>query len=368
MATVLAPDTTYTFTGPQPDIYSVSIWVLSNYGIYSADPPNTDIITTDYRLGDYLQDNGDLGPDGCVAFDPEFVVLGIAYLTATGDTEFRDSLDIAPTSDASETGYPEPDGFVNFEDLVIFAKNYSWSRGQTACNPSASKSPAGAATSIARTNVSAEMPMYVRAGTEFTVPVSISDPQGVMAYHFAFDYDHSMLELVSVDPGEAYASLEHSFFYLDEKSKGIDLHSAVLGTQGFADRQLATITFRAISSGQVTLEDKLLDVRDWDLNRPQVAFSLTALTDGLPTEFALSQNYPNPFNPTTAIELSLPASCQYKLTIYNVLGQEVKTFEGFAERGYQTINWDASEQASGIYLYKVTAGSFTATRKMVLLK
>jgi len=212
------------------------------------------------------------------------------------------------------------------------------------------------------------MPGQVRAGTEFTVPVSISDPEAVMAYHFTFDYDHSMLELVSVDPGEAYASLEHSFFFLDEEADGIDLHSAILGTQGFDNQQLATITFRAISSGQVTLEDQLLDVRDWDLNRPQVAFSLTALSDGLPNAFALSQNYPNPFNPTTAIELSLPASSQYKLTIYNVLGQEVKTFEGVADRGYMTINWDASEQASGIYLYKVQAGSFTATRKMVLLK
>jgi len=368
MATVLAPDTVHTFTGPQPDIYSVSIWVLSNYGIYSADPPNTDIITTDYRLGDYLQDDGSLGPDGCVAFDPEFVVLGVAYLSSTGDPEFRDSLDIAPTSDMSEIGYPIPDGLIDFEDLVIFAKNYSWSRAQSACNPAATKAPAGAATSIADASLSAEMPMYVRAGSEFTVPVSISDPEAVMAYHFNFEYDHSLLELVSVEPGKAYAPLEHSFFYLDRKASGIDLHSAVLGTQGFGDQELATITFRAISSGQVTLEDRLLDVRDWDLNRPQVAFSLTALSDGLPTEFALSQNYPNPFNPTTAIELSLPAASQYKLTIYNVLGQEVKTFEGFADRGYKTINWDASEQASGIYLYKVQAGSFTATRKMVLLK
>ncbi|MFZ1683274.1 MAG: T9SS type A sorting domain-containing protein [Candidatus Zixiibacteriota bacterium] len=87
-----------------------------------------------------------------------------------------------------------------------------------------------------------------------------------------------------------------------------------------------------------------------------------------PSTFALSQNYPNPFNPTTAIEFALPTATNYTLTIYNVQGQEVQSFEGTHEAGYVTVNWNASNNASGVYFYKLTAGTFTATKKMVLLK
>jgi hypothetical protein len=87
-----------------------------------------------------------------------------------------------------------------------------------------------------------------------------------------------------------------------------------------------------------------------------------------PKTFALSQNYPNPFNPTTAIEFALPTATNYTLTIYNVQGQEVQSFEGQHEAGFVTVNWNASNNASGVYFYKLTAGTFTATKKMVLLK
>ncbi len=88
----------------------------------------------------------------------------------------------------------------------------------------------------------------------------------------------------------------------------------------------------------------------------------------IPTQFALNQNYPNPFNPTTTIELALPAASDWTLTIYNVSGQVVADYNGHNEAGIVTVNWDASNLASGLYFYKATAGSFSATKKMVLLK
>jgi hypothetical protein len=87
-----------------------------------------------------------------------------------------------------------------------------------------------------------------------------------------------------------------------------------------------------------------------------------------PKSFALNQNYPNPFNPTTTIEFALPTTSNYTLAIYNVQGQVVKTFEGSSEAGYVKVDWNASSVASGVYFYKLTAGSYTATKKMVLLK
>ncbi len=88
----------------------------------------------------------------------------------------------------------------------------------------------------------------------------------------------------------------------------------------------------------------------------------------VPSNFALKQNYPNPFNPTTSISFDLPKASQYTLTIYNVTGQSVAEFSGASEAGTKTISWNASNNASGIYFYKLSAGNFSATKKMVLLK
>lgn len=91
------------------------------------------------------------------------------------------------------------------------------------------------------------------------------------------------------------------------------------------------------------------------------------ITQMLPTEFSLN-NYPNPFNPTTIIEMNLPIASSWSITIYNLMGQRISEFSGYNSAGRVTVEWDASEQASGIYFYKGVAGIYSATRKMVLIK
>ena len=88
----------------------------------------------------------------------------------------------------------------------------------------------------------------------------------------------------------------------------------------------------------------------------------------LPDRFGLSQNYPNPFNPTTTIEFSLPVAAEWKLTIFNILGQQVERFGNKSEAGYHKIEWDAGRYASGVYFYRLSAGEYSATKKMILLK
>ena len=88
----------------------------------------------------------------------------------------------------------------------------------------------------------------------------------------------------------------------------------------------------------------------------------------------LSQNYPNPFNPATQISYSLPKNCNVIIVIYNVLGQKVKTLvDEFQTAGYKTVHWDGkddqgNEVASGVYFYKLKAGDFSETKKMILMK
>jgi hypothetical protein len=88
-----------------------------------------------------------------------------------------------------------------------------------------------------------------------------------------------------------------------------------------------------------------------------------------PSVFALGQNYPNPFNPSTTIRFSLARRGQVSLKILDILGREVATLvNGDLEAGLHQATFDASRFASGIYLYRVKAGDFSATKKLVLIK
>jgi hypothetical protein len=119
-----------------------------------------------------------------------------------------------------------------------------------------------------------------------------------------------------------------------------------------------------ISSGKYSYRLKQID------NDGQFEYSKTIEVNlGTPQKFELSQNYPNPFNPSTTIKFTMPEAGNIKLTLYNILGQEIKTLvDGFKEAGVYNIDFNASELNSGIYIYKIESGSFVQTRKMTLLK
>lgn len=88
-----------------------------------------------------------------------------------------------------------------------------------------------------------------------------------------------------------------------------------------------------------------------------------------PTSFKLSQNFPNPFNPTTEIGYALPRATQIRLEIYNLLGQRVaKLVDEYQRAGYKSVRWNAKQLASGVYLYRLKAGNFTAVKKLVVMK
>jgi len=91
--------------------------------------------------------------------------------------------------------------------------------------------------------------------------------------------------------------------------------------------------------------------------------------DELPTSFSLAQNYPNPFNPSTTIEYSLPEAENVKLMVYNLLGEQVDVLvNDYQQAGKYRINFDSGPLTSGIYFYTITAGSFSVTKKMMLVK
>jgi hypothetical protein len=96
-----------------------------------------------------------------------------------------------------------------------------------------------------------------------------------------------------------------------------------------------------------------------------------AAEESIPTEFVLEQNYPNPFNPSTTLRYGLPKQATVRLTIYNLLGQKVRTLvDEHHAPGHYSVQWDGMDASgspvpSGVYIYRLHAGSFVATRKMV---
>ncbi|TKJ41019.1 hypothetical protein CEE37_04970 [candidate division LCP-89 bacterium B3_LCP] len=114
---------------------------------------------------------------------------------------------------------------------------------------------------------------------------------------------------------------------------------------------------------------------DFEANMPLNApdpfgdLAMTQVDYTVPTEYAVMGTYPNPFNPTTNISFALPADAKVLLSVYDVSGRLVTTLvDGYRNAGIHDVTFDASDLASGIYLYRLEAGEFNVTGKMVLMK
>ncbi len=126
----------------------------------------------------------------------------------------------------------------------------------------------------------------------------------------------------------------------------------------------ARIRFMCDASGNV--DDVYIDQIEF---RGMGGVSSFADAEPIPEVYSLSQNYPNPFNPTTTIEFSLAAASDIRINVYNITGQLVETVaDGYYTAGKHAVTWDAAGYASGIYLYRIQAGTFAETKRMVLLR
>jgi hypothetical protein len=107
----------------------------------------------------------------------------------------------------------------------------------------------------------------------------------------------------------------------------------------------------------------------WSFKTVTLPVSVERVSNSVPTEYALSQNFPNPFNPLTAIKFDLPQSGKVSLRVFSMLGKEVSALiSDDLPSGRYRISWDGGGLASGVYVYRLVAGLFVATRKLTLLK
>ena len=156
----------------------------------------------------------------------------------------------------------------------------------------------------------------------------------------------------------------------------------VINQTFFGGVRVSADTFAQFSL--ITKEGYFADIAPKDKNATGGTISITGLSyssvittpvgitgEGqiLPTEPFLAQNYPNPFNPTTAISFQLSAVSVVKLKVYDLLGKEVATLaDGVQSAGSHTVRFDGSSLRSGVYFYRIQAGSFSDTKRLILIK
>ncbi len=112
---------------------------------------------------------------------------------------------------------------------------------------------------------------------------------------------------------------------------------------------------------------------DWDASDEEFSIGsevgIEEVTSPIPSVYSLAQNYPNPFNPSTTILYQLPKSTYVKLSIYDITGRLVETLVNeHKNAGYYSVNWNADNISSGIYIYRIEAGEFSTVRKCLVVK
>jgi hypothetical protein len=355
--------------------------LVSGYGLNT----NADR-STNYWLGDYSRDaspdpNGSSG----IVNTQDIALLSAYYFMSV--PQAPGYLDIGPEN--AENGYgkgiPSPDGQIDFLDLVPFSMNF----GTTGQN-SYSTQPTERGT---KDNLNEPVvvkvlrvdPFPINVGDEFSVSVSLagSGVEGVRALETRLCFDGEILELltteadsVDVKDGIPFTSIRT----IPGECETVGIAAAAIGENGHLAGAGTVARFRFLwknvhaATASITLQNtRVAAINGLPRDAESQRLDLTAL-NAIPICYALYQNFPNPFNPTTQIRFDLADNAFTRLDIFNCLGQHVATLMNEQKAaGTYTVNWNGRNDrgtmmAAGVYIYRMQAGKYVASRKMVLLK
>jgi hypothetical protein len=345
-------------------------------GNFSSAAASAQDTATNYWLGDVA------GPGGLNNYDGQVYYEDLTYFSVTfgkshGQPGYQNQFDIGPTYNDSPKGIPTTDNIINFEDLAIFAINFD------AVNPFMKIAPLFAEeeiTGLLGLQLLVPAINYLQVGEEFKVTVLLrNNPNLVKSIHFFIPYEPSQLEFVRVEKSRWLQGTTWPVFFNGRNvDHHIDVSLALLGGEATigGSGEIATVTFRLLQAGNLSLAFSLVDLRDNQNNKLLAEQDVAQLQSGsvLPQAYGLSQNYPNVFNPETQIAYQLPQAGLVSLKVYNIKGELVRTLvDEYEEVGYHIAVWDGrntngEEVASGVYFYRMVSNDFKATKKMILLK
>jgi hypothetical protein len=276
--------------------------------------------------------------------------------------DFFTRADIAPWS----TGDPDPtpDGFVNVQDLsliqnIILSGEYPDGTTINSCSYVSLPKIAG--------DVDAKVTFYINSDGITAYLESRFDIRGAQI-EFGNVINNPQNLQINTDLGQGYyqkvGELLRSVMYDRLGQKYIEQGSHFM----------ADMPFHINNPEDLNLENLILvntDMQKLDKIQVEIVYGQTP---AVPLDFVLFQNYPNPFNPVTTVKFQVPQTSDVTVDIYNMLGQKIRTlFSSQVQRGNYSVQWDGTNDAgvkmsSGTYIYRMTAGSFVQSKKMVLLK
>jgi hypothetical protein len=377
---------TFLSTGMERDIYAYQAFVFDAAYNYSAADPGAQGMSTNYWLGDVAPISGtdfyvytSIG-DGLVDTNDISALGGTYYLTYP-QPNWNPHCDVASAAGGSPTGLPDPDVFVDFEDLMIFALNYGMVAPLTGPQPTlvALGGEGRGALGLAL----GPIPNRVRAGQMLTVPVLLrGETGGVQGVSVALGYDATQLHYESSAVSSAIGETPHFFQGIPMAGRvGLDLALLGAGTSLTGNGVVFMAQFRVLRDGAVnlTLTDvKARDASNGDLlTQPDIVTNPAEETVEiavLPESFGLGDARPNPFNPKTAIAYDMPQAGYVQLAIYDVTGRVVRTlWDGGQVAGSHVAEWDGRDDGgrsvgSGIYFCVMKAEGFHAQKRLTLLK
>jgi hypothetical protein len=333
---------------------NTSIQQASDSLVISVNAPLTSLDTLTFKVTNLTDRGGTVGDPIQVSYQTSILAdynndYKVDIQDLANFVSLWPNLDLGPANGTIPYLTPEMDGLANLRDVGIFTRMWHWSYANN-----------GASSKVFTTI--GEPIIINHSSDRIIVPI----PGNAIAGEILLEYQETDIDLGLSDE-------------VTENRMVISNRDAVQGLlavnfgymKQMQNKELGfSVQHKGKSNSDFTISYVYYDENNTIVNMGTQDFDLKAI----PLEYALHENYPNPFNPTTTLRFDLPEVSNLTLTIYNMLGQKVKTFKMQSKpAGYHSITWDATNDlnqqvGAGVYLYQLQTKDFVKTRKMVLLK
>jgi len=199
-----------------------------------------------------------------------------------------------------------------------------------------------------------------------------------MALAFGPDANLLPVELSSFTSTVNYSNIKLEWSTVNEQNNsGFDIERTIANENNWKKINFVQGSGTTNQAKNYSYEDRNITSGKYQYRLKQIDFNgnyeyhslANEVEIGVPKKFSLSQNYPNPFNPATKINFEIPQNSNVKLSVYDVTGKlAIELVNEQRAAGYYTVEFNGSNLASGMYFYRIEAGDFSATKKMLLIK